>query len=267
MNVANKTIIVTGAGSGIGRALSQELISKGATIIGVDLHENALLETKSLLGESNTKFYTEVLNIADKSAVQAFPELLFSKQFTVDGLINNAGIIQPFVKINDLTDADIERVMHVNFYGALYLTKAFLPHFLSRPEAHIVNISSMGGFLPVPGQAIYGASKAAVKLFTEGLYAELLNTNIRVTVIFPGAVATNITQNSGLELPTENAKETANFPMQNPKKVAQKIIQAMEKNKFSLCVGKDSKMMNLLYRLNPKFATRLIAKKMASLLK
>jgi len=267
MKINQKTIIVTGAGSGIGRALSKELIAKGAIVVGVDLHESALLETKSLLGQKGSQFYLEVLNISDKQAVQNFPKLLKAKNLVIDGLINNAGIIQPFVKINELSEEDMERVMQVNFYGAWHLTKAFLPNFLQRPEAHIVNISSMGGFLPFPGQAIYGASKAAVKLFTEGLYAELLPTNVRVTVIFPGAVSTNITQNSGLEMPSTSQGNTANFPMENPDVVAQKIVRAMEKNTFSLCIGKDSRMMNILYRMSPGFATRLIAKKMASLLK
>ncbi|WP_252629481.1 SDR family oxidoreductase, partial [Enterobacter sp. JH539] len=90
--------------------------------------------------------------------------------------INNAGIIQPFVKIDQLGYEVVERVFNVNFYGTLYMTKTFLPHLLTRPEAHIVNVSSMGGFLPVPGQTIYGASKAAVKLFTEGLHSELADT-------------------------------------------------------------------------------------------
>lgn len=89
--------------------------------------------------------------------------------------------------------AEIERVINVNFYGTVYLTKAFLPHFLKRPEAQIVNISSMGGFISFPMQTIYGAAKAAVKIFTEGLYAELRETSVKVTVVHPGAIATNIT--------------------------------------------------------------------------
>jgi short-subunit dehydrogenase len=87
----------------------------------------------------------------------------------VDGLINNAGIIHPFVKLNDLSCEAIVRVVNAIFYGTLYMTKSLLPHLPGEPEAHIVNVSSMGGFVPVPGQTIYGATKAAVKLMTEGL--------------------------------------------------------------------------------------------------
>jgi short-subunit dehydrogenase len=137
---------------------------------------------------------------------------------------------------------------------------------LERPDAHIVNISSMGGFLPVPGQTVYGASKAAVKLFTEGLHSELLETSVRITVVFPGAVQTNITQNSGLEIPAQSSNDSQKFKMLSPDVAAQKIISAMEQNKYRVCVGSDSKMMDLLVRIAPEFAAGFIAKKMASLL-
>jgi short-subunit dehydrogenase len=158
--------------------------------------------------------------------------------------------------------------MNVNFFGPLYLTKAFLPALLKRPEAHIVNVSSMGGFLPVPGQCVYGASKAAVKLLTEGLYAELKGNNVHVSVVFPGAVNTNITANSGIKMPkaaTTNKKQ--NIPMLPADVAAKVILGGVEKNKLHIYVGNDSKLMNFLYRLNPKFATDFIAKQMASLLK
>jgi short-subunit dehydrogenase len=110
------------------------------------------------------------------------------------------------VKIKDLDYAAIERVFAVNWWGTLYVTKTFLPLLLARSEGHIVNVSSMGGLLPVPGQTIYGALKAAVKLFTEGLHSECAGTNVHVTVVFPGAVATNITANSGVEIRIDKPK-------------------------------------------------------------
>ena len=141
------------------------------------------------------------MNITDKLAVLALPAAVAAHHGAVDGLVHCAGIIQPFVKLKDLDDAAIERVFAVNWWGTLYLTRAFLPVLLEPPEGHIVNTSSMGGFLPVPGQTIYGASKAAVKLLTEGLHAECQGTTVHVTVVFPGAVATNITTNSGVDIP------------------------------------------------------------------
>lgn len=126
----------------------------------------------------------------------------------------------------------------------------------------------MGGFLPVPGQSIYGASKAAVKLFTEGLYSELKNTNVHVTVVFPGAVDTDIVKNSGLgdSINLEEASKNSSIKMITPEKAAQIIIAGMQQNQFRVLAGPDSKFMDFLYRLNPKFATNFIYKQMKSLL-
>jgi short-subunit dehydrogenase len=158
--------------------------------------------------------------------------------------------------------------MNVDFYGTLYMTKAFLPHLLGRPESHIVNISSMGGFLPVPGQSIYGAAKAAVKLLTEGLRSELLGTNVQVTVVFPGAIGTNIAANSGTDLSFESAGSgvwQVIKPLE-PSKAAQIIVEGMERNRHRILVGLDSKLMDLLYRVSPKQAANLIFQLMKSLL-
>ena len=174
-----------------------QLLKKNANVVGVDIHENALAETQKIAGVGDKRFKGYVLDISDKSKADSLPEAVIKHFGAVDGIINNAGIIQKFIHFNDLTIEEIYRVMNVNFYGTLFLTKAFLPHFLLRREAHIVNISSMGGFIRFPGQTIYGAAKAAVKLLTEGLYAELKDTNVKVTVVHPGAIATNITENSG----------------------------------------------------------------------
>lgn len=258
MRIQNKVFLVTGAGGGIGKEMVKTLLDKGAKIIAVDLREDSLNELKKELNTDNLEIQT--LDITDRKAVEA----LAGKFGDIDGLINNAGIIQPFVKVNNLDYEAIERVMKVNFYGMLYMTKSFLPHLLKRPEAYIVNVSSMGGFLPVPGQSIYGASKAAVKLFTEGLYAELSNTDVHVTVVFPGATETNITGNSGVKIPTTG--NSPKVPMLSPQKAAAIIIKGIECNKPIVFTGSDSKMMNLLYRLNPVFATSFIAKKMKSLL-
>ena len=125
----------------------------------------------------------------------------------------------------------------------------------------------MGGFLPVPGQSIYGASKAAVKLLTEGLHSELTDTNVRVTVVFPGAIATNISQNSGLDAPSvEEAGDMPKFKMTLPADAARIIVDAMEKDAYRVCVGSDSKMMDRLCRLMPERAAGIIYKQMASLL-
>ena len=141
----------------------------------------------------------------------------FRRHGQVDGLLNVAGIIQRFVKLQELEFDEIERVMNVNFWGVVNMTKAFLPELLARPTAAVLTVSSMGGFLPVPGQAAYGASKAAVKLFTEALYAETRGTNLSVTVVFPGGVGTNITANSGVEMKMPEGGDAKGYTMTSPR--------------------------------------------------
>jgi len=268
MKVQGKVILVTGAGGGIGGEVVLELLARGAKVAAVDLREKGLQKLKERLGDKAKSLTTHTANTTDRNAAAKLPDEVIKAQGQIDGLINVAGIIQPFIKINDLDFDDIERVMNVNFYGTLNMTKAFLPHLLKRPDAHIANVSSMGGFLPVPGQSVYGASKAAVKLLTEGLYAELLDTNVRVSVIFPGATATNITENSGVKAPnvSEADIKKQSAMMLSPQKAAKIIVDGIEKNKLQIFTGKDSNMMNILYRLNPTFATKFITKQMKSLL-
>lgn len=266
MKANNKTIIVTGAGSGMGRELTIQLALKGAKVVMVDIHENTLQETAKLAGEDKTSIH--VCDISNCKNVEQFAEEAIKIYGHVDGLINNAGIIQKFTKVNTLDYDEIERVMNINFYGCLYMTKTFLPHLMERPEAHVVNISSMGGFIPFPGQTIYGASKAAVKLLTEGLYAELRGSKVNVTVVHPGAVNTHIMSNSGLATPEEeeaSKKEQAGMALAADK-AASMIINGMEKNKFRVLVGKDANMLDKIYRLAPRFAVNFITKKMSGMI-
>lgn len=143
------------------------------------------------------------------------------------------------------------------------MVKAFLPYLLKRPEAHIVNISSLGGFIPFPGQTIYGASKAALKLMTEGLYAELKETGVKVTIVHPGAMKIGIMDNSGLKSAAEKTSSKSDKTL-SATEAAKKVIRAMEKDKFRAIVGKDAVMLDILYRINPRKAVDLIIKKMGS---
>lgn len=268
MEVQNKVIVVTGGGNGIGRELVLNLLSQGAKVAAVDISESALQETSKLAGDGSDDLSTHVVDITDAEAVAKLPEQVISRHGAVDGIINNAGIIQPFVRVQDLDYTAIERVMNVNFSGTLYVTRAFLPHLLKRPEAHIVNVSSMGGFLPVPGQSIYGASKAAVKLLTEGLRSELMDTNVRVTVVIPGAIGTDIAANSGTDLSLESAGSGVWQVIKptEPSRAAQTIIDGMERNHYRVLVGLDSKSMDFLYRVSPRHTSNLIFRLMKSLL-
>jgi short-subunit dehydrogenase len=266
MKIAQKTIAITGAGNGIGRALALALLQKGARVAAIDISEEGLQQTEKEAGALTTQLSCHAMDITNKQQIPGLIEAILHRHGCIDGLINNAGVIQPFVTIKELEESDINRVMNINFFAVVYLIKGFLPHLLQRPEAHIVNISSMGGFLPVPGQSIYGASKAAVKLLTEGLRSELLNTGVRVTVVFPGAVDTEITKNSGVQPPKMSEKEFKKYKSLSADTAASIILRGMEKNAFRVLVGSDAKFMDFLYRLWPKMAANYIQRSMQSLL-
>jgi NADP-dependent 3-hydroxy acid dehydrogenase YdfG len=271
MVLTHKVFVITGAGNGMGRALTLNLLKQGARVAAVDVSEKFLQETVKLAKVDSTQLATFVVDITNQEAVQSLPEAIIKVFGQIDGLINNAGIIQPFIKVMALADKDIDRVMKVNFYGTLSMCRAFLPILVKRPEANLVNISSMGGFVPVPGQTIYGASKAAVKILTEGLYAELKGTSVKVSVVFPGAVGTNITENSGVKMDLSKADRDKMAKKQKtlaPERAAEIIIyQAIRKNQYRIRVGNDAVMLDRLSRLSPKFATDTIAKAMKDLLK
>jgi NAD(P)-dependent dehydrogenase (short-subunit alcohol dehydrogenase family) len=262
MKVSGKVIVVTGAGSGMGRELVLDLLRRGARVAAVDISEKALADTAGLAQSKDLETFT--LSVTDRVAVEALPHAVMARFSAVDGIINNAGIIQPFVPLKDLDYAQIDRVFDVNFRGTLYMTKAFLPLLLERPEGHVVNVSSMGGFLPVPGQTIYGASKAAVKLMTEGLHAELLESRVRVTVVFPGGLDTNIMSNSGLKMPDNVDAQRSRLTKAD--KAARDILDGMERDAYRVLIGSDAKLVDFLYRLNPRRAAAFIAKQIKEML-
>ncbi|MEV6301294.1 SDR family NAD(P)-dependent oxidoreductase [Actinoplanes sp. NPDC051861] len=266
MKIAAKTVVVTGAGSGIGREVALEAVRRGARVAAVDLNPDTLADTARL---ADGHLSTHVADITDRAAVQELPAKVEAEHGgPADALVHCAGIIQPFVTLTDLDYDAIDRVFAVNWQGTLHLAKTFLPVLHDRPEAHLVNISSMGGFLPVPGQIIYGASKAAVKLLTEGLHAECAGTNVHVTVAFPGAVATNISANSGVALPGAGGDSTAaNHTITTPQRAAREILDGVEANAYRVLVGRDARLMDRMYRLSPQRAARLITSKMQELIK
>jgi len=266
MQIPQKVFVVTGAGNGIGREVVLTLLARGARVAGVDVSEAGLAET-ARLAAAGTRLSTHAVDLADRAAVDALPDAVLAAHGQVDALLNVAGIIQPFVRVADLTHEQIEKVMAVNFWGVVNPVKAFLPHLLARAEAALVSVSSMGALAPVPGQSAYGASKAAVKLFTEGLYAELKDTPVRVTVVFPGAVATGIATNSGVDIAGHDQPAEKATPKMTPAPLAaRQIVEAVETGTYRVTIGSDARMLDLLSRLAPRRATEMIAGKMKSLL-
>ena len=269
MKVSEKVLVVTGGGAGIGREVVLELVRRGATVAAVDLNKAGLTETVALAGERGAQISTHTVNIADREAVAKLPAAIKRKHGQIDGFVNVAGIIHKFKRVNDLDFSEIERVVDVNLWGPINLVKTFLPHLLKRPEAHIANVSSMGGYAPVPGQTIYGATKAAVRLLTEGLHSELQGTPVGVTTIFPGAIATNISVNSGAATAEDVNKMTESgvkFPTTSAVVAGAMIVDGIEKGSYHVFIGNDAKMMDRLIRLMPERAAAIIYKQMASLL-
>ena len=259
MEIKGKNVIITGGASGVGKELTKQMLKCGCNVAAIDINFENLEKLKEELNSQNLKTY--VVDMGDVESIRSFREQ-YKKDYTdVDIIINNAGIIQPFVKVEELDDKTINKVMNVNFFGPVNLIRFFMDDLIKdQSEQYIVNVSSMGGFFPFPGQTIYGASKAALKIFTEGLYAELEKTNVRVMIVLPGAMNTNITANSNVKI--ETSKEESNFKMLEPSVAASQIINGIEKNKFKLFLGSDAKFLKFLYKLNSKSAISFINKKM-----
>ncbi len=269
MRARDKVWVVTGGGSGIGRELVLELLRRGARVAAADVRSEALEETATLvraqLPSEADRLSTHVVDITDRAGTLALVAEVEALHGVVDGLLNNAGIIQPFVPVQELDDATLERVLSVNLAGTMNMVRAFLPVLLARPEAQLATVSSMGGFFPFPGQTVYGASKAAVKLLTEGLYAELMDTGVAVSVIMPGAIATSITENSGVATPVP-AADASRVPMTPPDKAARIILDGLAKERLHIYVGLDARLMSYAIRLAPRPAIRLVQRQMRKLL-
>ena len=260
MKIKGKNVIVTGGANGVGKELTKQLLEHGCNVAAIDINGENLENLKKEL--DSKKLRTYVVDMGDVESIKVFRENYKKDYSDVDIIINNAGIIQPFVKVGELEDKTINKVMNVNFFGPVNLIRFFMDDLIKdRSEQYIVNVSSMGGFFPFPGQTIYGASKAALKIFTEGLYAELEKTNVRVMIVLPGAMNTNITVNSNVKM--DMSKEDSNFKLLEPSIAAKKIIEGIEKNKFKLFLGSDAKFLKLLYKINSKAAISFINKKMS----
>lgn len=264
MDVTGKVFVVTGAGNGIGREVALSLLGQGASVAGLDIKGDWLEETGGLAGTHASRFEPFVVDITNRKAVLSLPKKVEKALGPVDGILNVAGIIQPFVRINDLDFEAIDRVINVNLHGPLNLIKAFLPGLLTRPEAKIVNVSSMGSYAPVPGQTLYGATKAGINLLTEGLRSELKGTSVSVCVVYPGAIGTNIAGNSGLDMSGADTESTRKVVA--PRDAGDAIVRAITEDKKRIVIGDDATFMWRANRLSPDLASNLIYKGMKDLL-
>ena len=267
MKLAGKTVVLTGAGNGMGRAMAVQMVRGGSRVVGLDIREGSLAGTRELLDAGlQDAFIAHRLDVADREAIAALAARLGGEVGPVDCLINCAGMIQPFVRFAELDEEAIARVFDVNWFGTLNMTRAFLPQLLERPAAQLVNFGSMSSIAPLPGQAIYGASKAAIKLLTEALYAEYLGTNLAVTLVLPGAVSTSISENSGVDLPDRLSGSGRPGDVADVADAARTIMRGIEAGEFRILVDKMVIDVDAMYRRDPRDAVETIARNFAGLL-
>lgn len=264
MHLKDKVCVVTGAGSGIGRELAIQLSSHGAIVAGVDYELNSLAETRALVIATGGTMSEHVVDVSDRQQVFALPEAVFTEHGHIHVIISNAGVIHAHSSMDELPIEQVERVFNINWWGTYFLVKAFLPFLKREQEAGIVNVSSMGGYMPFPGQVAYGASKAAVKLFTEGLRVELKrDTSIKVCVVYPGAVSTGIIENSP-DIPQDfkdmvrESGADKQFGI-SANKAAEKIVRGLERGRSRILIGADSWFLDKLYRFMPEATASLMA--------
>jgi NADP-dependent 3-hydroxy acid dehydrogenase YdfG len=264
--LSDKIVAITGAGSGIGRALAVGLANIGARLAISDVNEASLAETASLVRPKQPGVHTARVDVGQRSAIYAWSEQVQRELGPVDVLVNNAGVSLSQT-IAKMQDEDFIWLMNINFWGVVHGTRAFLPQLLSRPEAHVVNLSSVFGLIAVPTQAAYNASKFAVRGFTEALRQELASTNVRVTTVHPGGIKTNIVRNGRhFQDPTGNADADAvardfeRVARTTPEAAAGKIVNAILRENPRLLIGLDAILIDRMQRLLPASYDALIAK-------
>lgn len=253
-SLKDKVAVVTGAGSGIGRALAQDFARRGCKLALADINEAALNETAQSLGND---VMTQVLDVSRRDAVYAFAEAVKQRFGAAHVVVNNAGVAVSET-VADLTWDDFEWLMGINFWGVTYGTKAFLPGLLAQNDGVIVNLSSVFGIIAVPTQGAYNAAKFAVRGFTEALRHELRGTNVKAICVHPGGIRTNIARSSRFykdPLGNTNAGAMADrferMARTSPEKAAATIIAGIERGQPRVLIGADAVLIDWIQRLLP----------------
>jgi short-subunit dehydrogenase len=255
----SKVVVITGAASGIGQALARAMAARGAVLALVDVDEAGLEAICAELSATGSTVSWHKVDVSDRGAMEQLPQAIVDIHGCVEVLINNAGV-SVGAMFDDHSIDDAEWLLDINLMGVIYGCKFFLPFLKQAPEAHIVNVSSMFGFFSMPGQAIYSASKAGVRGFSEALWTELAKTSVRVTTVHPGAIRSNVIRSSrmldeDLKVKAAELQEKYGMPAE---KAAKKIVRAVERNKLRVVVGVDAHIGEFLKRLIPVSFQRLL---------
>ena len=259
--------VVTGAGSGIGRALAQQLAAAGSALALADVDEGGLLQTVRSLGKTSAAVTTHFVNVADEESVSTFAEDAEARHGRVTLLINNAGV-SLHGDFEEISLEDFRWLMNVNFWGVIYGVKYFLPMLKREPRAHIVNLSSVFGLVAPAGQAPYAASKFAVRGFTEALRHELQGSNVCVSCVHPGGIRTPIARHSRLGSATPASKREENIARFErlartvPEAAAARILRGVERREERILIGIDARQIDILQRLRPASYWKTLARKL-----
>jgi NADP-dependent 3-hydroxy acid dehydrogenase YdfG len=265
LNLKNKVAVITGAGSGIGRATAFAMARRGCHLALADIDEAAVNASAARAREFGVRASSHRLDVADRAAVAALPSIVVEAHGQVDLLMNNAGVALGGT-FEQVAADDFDWLMEINFHGVVRMTRAFLPLLHRSPDARIVNVSSIYGIITPPGQAAYSASKFAVRGFSNVLRHELEGSTVGISVVHPGGVATSIAKNARIPAgaPVEEVergrKVMEKLLRMPPEQAAEIIVRGIEKRRARILVGSDAKAAALLERLAPVGYWNLIKK-------
>jgi NAD(P)-dependent dehydrogenase (short-subunit alcohol dehydrogenase family) len=270
----DRVAAITGAGSGIGRALAQSLARQGAHLAVSDIDEVGLADTVALCEGRGVKVTSRPLDVADRQAVYAWADDVVRAHDRVNLVCNNAGVALG-ATVESMSYEDFEWLMNINFWGVVYGSKAFLPHLRASGEGHIVNISSVFGLISVPSQSAYNAAKFAVRGFSDTLRMELEieNAPVSVTTIHPGGIKTNIARNARMQAsvgavagdPEKARRDFERAFITSPEKAATQILTAVRRDRRRALIGPDAKAIDLVARLPATFYQSLLVRGSRSL--
>ena len=267
MSLTNQSVaVITGAASGIGRALAVRLAEEKISGIAIsDVNAEGLKETARMVEKLNVPVSAHIVDVSKLEEIQKFADEVLAEHGRVTHLINNAGV-GVLGTFEQISLEDFEWLMSINFWGVVYGCKIFLPILKEQEKAHIVNVSSVFGFVAPPEQSAYCSSKFAVRGFTESLRHELENTNVRVSSVHPGGVKTNIARNSrlGANTPGEYKQQGVNFfdkvAQTSAEKAADVIVRGIKSENPRILIGADAQAINIVHRFFPKKYLKIIEK-------
>jgi NAD(P)-dependent dehydrogenase (short-subunit alcohol dehydrogenase family) len=260
---ADKVAVITGAGSGIGRALALDLAGRGARLAVSDIDQGRIDETVALCAQRGAQAIGYRLDVSDRAAVLAHAEQVVDEFGTANLVINNAGVALA-APILDMSWDDLEWVMNIDFWGVVHGTKAFLPHLIASGDGHVVNVSSVFGLVGVPTQSAYNAAKFAVRGFTEALRQEMAigRYPVGVSCVHPGGVRTNIARDARANAEFESSSMRERFDQvmpTSPAKAAQIILKGVQANHPRILVGPDAYAFDAAARVLGPFYQRVTA--------